>query len=192
MGFALADEAQRRGANVTVVAANVSLPRTAGIAYVDVVTAAELADACAARFDGCDVLLMAAAVADYRPAERREDKIKKTEAGGELSLRLERTDDVLSGLAARRRPGQLIVGFAAETGDRALEYGRDKLARKNLDAVVVNDVSTPGIGFDSADNEVTILTTEQERHVPRTTKAEIAAAILDAVLSRRSSTTLKV
>ena len=190
MGFALAEEAQRRGAKVTVVAANVSLPRAAGIEYVDVQTAAELADACAARFEACDVLLMAAAVADYRPASRREDKIKKTEA--ELELRLERTEDVLSGLAARRREGQLIVGFAAETGARALDYGREKLARKRLDAVVVNDVAEPGIGFDSADNEVTILMAETERHVPRTTKAEVAGAILDTVLSRRSSTTLRV
>ena len=192
MGFALADEAARRGADVTVVAANVALPRHPGVRYVDVGTAAELAAACDAEFDACDLLLMAAAVADYRPAERREDKIKKADAGEELELRLERTEDVLSGLAARRRPGQLIVGFAAETGTGALEYGRGKLARKNLDAVVVNDVSAPGIGFDSGENEVTILTTEQERHVPRTTKAEIAAAILDAVLSRHSSTTLKV
>jgi phosphopantothenoylcysteine decarboxylase / phosphopantothenate---cysteine ligase len=177
---------------VTVVAANVALPRRPGVRYVDVETAAELGAACESEFDRCDLLLMAAAVADYRPAERREDKIKKTEAGGELALRLERTKDVLTDLAARRRPGQLVVGFAAETCPGALDYGRGKLARKNLDAVVVNDVSTPGIGFDSAENEVTILTTEQERHVPRTTKAEIAAAILDAVLSRRSSTTLKV
>jgi phosphopantothenoylcysteine decarboxylase/phosphopantothenate--cysteine ligase len=190
MGFALAEEAARRGADVTVVAANVALPRERGVRYVDVETAAELGAACAAEFDGCDVLLMAAAVADYRPALRREDKIKKTEP--ELELRLERTEDVLSGLAARRRPGQLVVGFAAETGEQAIEYGREKLARKNLDAVVVNDVSAPGIGFDSGENEVTILTPEQERHVPRTTKADVAAAILDAVLSRRSSTTLKV
>ena len=136
---------------------------------------------------------MAAAVADYRPGRARAtDKIKKTEAGGELALRLERTDDVLSGLAARRRAGQLLVGFAAETGERALEYGRDKLARKNLDAVVVNDVAAPGIGFDSADNEVTILTANGNGmcRVPR--KTEVAAAILDTVLSRRSSTTLKV
>jgi phosphopantothenoylcysteine decarboxylase/phosphopantothenate--cysteine ligase len=192
MGFALAEEAARRGADVTVIAANVALPRRPGITYVDVETAAELGAACAGEFDRCDLLLMAAAVADYRPAERRDDKIKKTDAGAELELRLERTDDVLSGLAARRRPGQLIVGFAAETGERALEYGRGKLARKNLDAVVVNDVSAPGIGFDSDDNEVTILTAEHERHVPRTTKADVAAAILDAVLSRRSPTTLRV
>ena len=190
MGFALADEAARRGADVTVVAANVALPRNPAVRYVDVETAAELAAATAAEFGACDLLLMAAAVADYRPAHARADKIKKTEA--ELELRLERTEDVLSGLAARRRDGQLIVGFAAETGGRALDYGREKLARKRLDAVVVNDIGAPGVGFDSADNEVTIITAETERHVPRTTKTEIAAAILDAVLSRRSSSTLRV
>ena len=190
MGFALADEAARRGAGVTVVAANVALPRNSAVRYVDVETAAELAAATGAEFDACDLLLMAAAVADYRPATVRAEKIKKTEA--ELELLLERTEDVLSGLAARRREGQLIVGFAAETGAGALEYGREKLARKRLDAVVVNDVAQPGIGFDTTENEVTILTADQERHVPRTTKADVAAAILDAVLSHRSSTTLRV
>jgi phosphopantothenoylcysteine decarboxylase/phosphopantothenate--cysteine ligase len=192
MGFALADEAARRGAEVTVVAANVALPRRPGVRYVDVETAAELAAACATEFDRCDLLLMAAAVADYRPAEPRADKIKKTDAGGELQLRLERTDDVLSDLSTRRRDGQLIVGFAAETGDRALEYGRGKLAHKKLDAVVVNDVALPGVGFDAAENEVTIITAYEERHVPRIDKAEVAAAILDTVLSHRSSTTLRV
>ena len=192
MGFALADEAARRGAEVTVVAANVALRRRAGIRYIDVETAADLAAACATEFDRCDLLLMAAAVADYRPAEPRADKIRKTDAGGELQLRLERTDDVLSTLSARRRDGQLIVGFAAETGDQALEHGRGKLARKRLDAVVVNDVAAPGVGFDAAENEVTILTADAEQHVPRTSKAEVAAAILDAVLSPRSSTTSRV
>ena len=192
MGFALAEAAARRGAAVTVVAANVALPRHPAVRYVDVERAAELGAACAEEFDRCDVLLMAAAVADYRPAEQREDKIKKTDAGAELLLRLERTDDVLSGLAARRRDGQLIIGFAAETGARALEYGREKLARKQLDAVVVNDVAAQGIGFDSDFNEVTILMAEEERHVPRTTKAEVATAILDAVLNRRSSTTIRL
>jgi phosphopantothenoylcysteine decarboxylase/phosphopantothenate--cysteine ligase len=192
MGFALAEEAARRGAAVVVVGANVALPHHPAVRYLDVESAAELGAACAAEFPDCDVLLMAAAVADYRPASARADKIKKTEAGGELELRLERTEDVLSGLAAQRRPDQLIVGFAAETGERALEYGRGKLARKNLDAVVVNDVAAPGIGFDSAENEVTILTASGERHVPRATKAQVAAAILDAVLNLRSSTTVRV
>jgi len=190
MGFALADEAARRGADVTVVAANVALERNPAVRYVDVETTAELAAACDAEFDGGDLLLMAAAVADYRPADPREDKIKKTAA--ELELRLERTEDVLTSLAARRRDGQLIVGFAAETGARALDYGREKLARKQLDAVVVNDVGQAGIGFDSPDNEVTIVSAGGERRVPRAPKAEVAAAILDAVLSHRSSTNLRV
>jgi phosphopantothenoylcysteine decarboxylase / phosphopantothenate---cysteine ligase len=192
MGFALAEDAARRGADVTVVAANVALPRRTGIEYVDVETAAELATACDERFDATDVLLMAAAVADYRPEREHAGKLKKDRAGGELELRLVRTPDVLSALASRRRPGQLLVGFAAEHGGRALEYGREKLARKDLDAVVVNDVATPGIAFDALDNEVTVVTSETEVHVPRAAKAEVATAILDAVLSRRSSSDMKV
>jgi phosphopantothenoylcysteine decarboxylase/phosphopantothenate--cysteine ligase len=192
MGFALAEEAARRGARVTVVACNVALPRSPGVEYVDVVTTAELADACAARFEACDVLLMAAAVADYRPADAHGGKLKKDATGEELNLRLVRTTDVLSSLADRRRPGQLLVGFAAEHGEGALEYGRGKLARKKLDAVIVNDVSGAGVGFDAADNEVWIVTADDEQHVPRASKGRIAAAILDAVLSRRSSNDIKV
>jgi phosphopantothenoylcysteine decarboxylase/phosphopantothenate--cysteine ligase len=192
MGWALAEEAARRGARVTVVAANVGLPRRPGIEYVDVQTAGELAAACRERFPSADVLLMAAAVADYRPAEARTDKIKKADAGETLALALERTEDVLTALAAERRPGQLLVGFAAESGARAVEHARDKLERKRLDAVVVNDVSAPGIAFDAPDNEVTIVTADGETHVPRATKAAVAANILDAVLSRRSSSDVKV
>ena len=192
MGWALAEEAAGRGAKVTVVAANVGLPRQPGIDYVDVSTAAELAAACRERFPAADVLLMAAAVADYRPASVREDKIKKADAGETLALELERTDDVLSGLAAERRPDQLLVGFAAEHGDQAVANARDKLERKRLDAVVVNDVSSPGIAFDAPDNEVTIVTADGEHHVPRATKAAVAAKVLDAVLSRRSSSNVKV
>jgi phosphopantothenoylcysteine decarboxylase/phosphopantothenate--cysteine ligase len=192
MGWALAEEAARRGAKVTVVAANVSLPRAPGIEYVDVATAAELAAACRERFPSADVLLMAAAVADYRPAGARADKIKKADAGETLALELEQTEDVLTALAAERRPGQLLVGFAAESGARAVEHARGKLERKRLDAVVVNDVSAPGIAFDARDNEVTIVTTDGETHVPRATKAAVAAKVLDAVLSRRSSSDVKV
>jgi phosphopantothenoylcysteine decarboxylase/phosphopantothenate--cysteine ligase len=178
MGFALADEAARRGAEVTCVAANVALDRNPAVTYVHVETAAELAAACEERFGDCDVLLMAAAVADYRPAEPAAGKIKK--GAGELTLRLERTPDVLAGLAARRRPGQVLVGYAAEHG-AGLAAARDKLGRKGLDAVVLNDVSRPDIGFDAADNEVTIVTAGSERHVPRAGKDEIAAAVLDWV-----------
>jgi len=192
MGWALAEEAARRGAKVTVVAANVSLPRAPGIEYVDVATAAELAAACRERFPSADVLLMAAAVADYRPANARGDKIKKADAGETLALELEQTEDVLTALAAERRPGQLLIGFAAESGARAVEHARGKLERKRLDAVVVNDVSAPGIAFDAPDNEVTIVTADGETHVPRATKAAVAAKVLDAVLSRRSSSDVKV
>ena len=192
MGLALAAAAERRGATVLVIAANVSIPRPAGIEYVDVETTAQLAAACDARFEEADVLIMAAAVADYAPAAPHAGKLKKDQTGEELNLRLERTQDVLSALAARRRPGQVLVGFAAEHGDGALEHGRGKLTRKNLDAVVVNDIGTAGIGFDAADNEVWIVTDGEERHVPRTSKERVAEAILDAVLNRRSSTELKV
>jgi phosphopantothenoylcysteine decarboxylase / phosphopantothenate---cysteine ligase len=192
MGLALAEEAARRGADVTVIAANISLPRRSGITYVDVQTAEELAAACEERFEATDVLLMAAAVADYRPAAVHAGKLKKDETGAELQLRLVRTTDVLATLSARRRPGQLLVGFAAEHGGGAVEYGRAKLSRKDLDAVVVNDVGEPGIGFDAAENEVTIVTTDSERLVPRASKAEVATAILDAVLSRRSTSDMKV
>ena len=192
MGWALAEEAARRGAHVTLVAANVSLPRSPGIEYVDVTTAAELGAACAEHFPATDVLLMAAAVADYRPASARADKIKKTEAGETLALELERTEDVLGALAASRRPDQLLIGFAAESGDGALASAREKRERKRLDAVVVNDVSRPGIAFDAADNEVTIVTAEGEQHVPRASKAEVARAVLDTVLSLRSSSDVRV
>ena len=99
---------------------------------------------------------------------------------------------MLSSLAERRRAGQLLVGFAAEHGEGALEYGRDKLERKKLDAVIVNDIGGAGIGFESADNEVGSSRPTGEQHVPKASKGEIAAAILDAVLSRRSSTDIKV
>ncbi|MGH2968457.1 MAG: phosphopantothenoylcysteine decarboxylase, partial [Solirubrobacteraceae bacterium] len=160
--------------------------------YVDVATAAELADACRERFPAADVLLMAAAVADYRPREAHAGKLKKSETGAELDLRLERTEDVLASLAATRRPGQRLIGFAAEHGHGALEHAREKLRRKGLDAVVLNDVSDPAIGFDSPDNEVTIVTAQGDAHVPRAAKADVAGAILDMLLSDRSSTEAKV
>ncbi len=184
MGLALAAEAARRGARVTVVAANVSLPRPPGVRYVDVETAAELAAACAREFEAADVLLMAAAVADYRPAAPVAYKIKKDRAGPALTVELERTEDVLASLAERRRPGQVLVGFAAETGPEATDHAREKLRRKGLDAVVLNDVGAPGIGFESEDNEVTIVTAERDLAVPRADKAAIARAVLNAVFNQ--------
>ncbi len=193
MGFALARAARERGAQVTLVAANVALETPAGVIRREVGTAAELKDACEREFPDCDVLLMAAAVADFTPAAAANGKIKKSDRE-RLELVLEPTADVLSGLAAERRDGQTLVGFAAEHGERALELARGKLAGKGLDALVVNDISRSDIGFDVDANEVTILTAAagkgaeiQERHVPRASKAQVAAAILDAVESLRGS-----
>jgi phosphopantothenoylcysteine decarboxylase/phosphopantothenate--cysteine ligase len=189
MGFALAHEAARRGAHVTVIAANVGLPRVQGVVYIDVETAAELHNAAVGAFEDCDVLLMAAAVADFRPAPAA-GKIKKDGRDG-LELRLEPTTDVLAALSATRTT-QTLVGFAAEHGAGAIDYGRGKLERKGLDAVVVNDIGAPGIGFDAPDNEVTLLTRSGERHVPKGNKAQVAGIILDMVLSLRSSSEIRV
>lgn len=186
MGYALAEQAARRGASVTVIAANVALPAPAGVRVVPVETAAQLAETCATTFPECDVLLMAAAVADFRPANPADRKLKKDSEDAPDAIALEPTPDVLSGLAAARRPGQTIVGFAAEHGERALDYARGKLARKRLDAIVVNDISRSDIGFDAADNEVTIVTPEGEHPVARAPKDEIAAAILERVVRLRA------
>jgi len=185
MGFALAEAAAELGARVTVIAANVALARDARVTYLDVETAAQLQSACAAAFADADVLLMAAAVADFRPARSFAGKLKKADEE-RMRVELERTPDILSGLAAARRPGQTVVGFAAEHGDGALDHGREKLARKGLDAIVVNDVSRADIGFDAADNEVTILTAANETHVARASKAQIARAVLGAVVTVRA------
>jgi phosphopantothenoylcysteine decarboxylase/phosphopantothenate--cysteine ligase len=176
MGFALASEAAALGADVTVVAANVALPRHPRVRYVDVSTAADLQAACENAFPSSDVLVMSAAVADFRPRDVAPAKIKKTDRE-ELVIALEPTTDVLSMLSSRRRPGQTIVGFAAEHGDKAVAYGREKLARKGLDAVVVNDIARTDVGFEGEHNEVTIVTATGERAVPRGTKAEVARAV---------------
>jgi phosphopantothenoylcysteine decarboxylase/phosphopantothenate--cysteine ligase len=186
MGFALADEAAARGAEVTVVAANVSLARDSGVRYVDVESAADLQEACLREFPNCDVLLMAAAVADFRPARAVPTKLKK-EGREELTVAMEPTPDVLTGLAASRRPDQTVVGFAAEHGAGALDAARDKLRRKGLHAVVVNDVSQPDIGFDALDNEVAIVTAAGEQKVERASKRAVASAVLDAVVQMRNA-----
>ena len=185
MGWALAEEAAALGADVTVIAANVGLPRHPRVRYIDVVTAADLAEAAQDAFSEADVLLMAAAVADFRPAQAADTKLKKS-GRDSLRLDLEPTADVLSALSAQRRPGQTLVGFAAEHGDGALAYGREKLARKRLDAVVVNDIARHDIGFEGDHNEVTIVTEDGARHVPRASKAEVARAIIATVTELRA------
>lgn len=178
MGLALAEEAARRGAAVTLIAANVALelPATA----VPVETTAELEAAVRERFPEADVLIMAAAPADFRPAAPTDSKISREDSEG-LSIDFEPTTDIVAAVAAERRPDQTVIGFAAEHGEGAVERGREKLSRKGLDAVVVNDIARSDIGFDSTDNEVTIVLPDGEREVGRRPKVEVAAAILDEV-----------
>ena len=179
MGVALAAEARRRGAEVTLLAANLAVQAPEGVTVVETPTAAELEREALDRAPGADVVIMAAAVADYRPAEALAAKRPKDTAT--WTLELEPTTDVLSALGERRREGQLLVGFAAETGDAGLERARRKLADKGADLFVLNDVSRPDIGFDASDNEVTLLAASGERTVAKAPKEEIAAAILDEV-----------
>jgi phosphopantothenoylcysteine decarboxylase/phosphopantothenate--cysteine ligase len=186
MGIALAAAARVRGAQVTLVAANVGFAPPLGVAVLRVGTAAELQSVCEREFEECDVLLMAAAVADFRPAGQVEGKIKK-QGRKRLTIELEPTADVLSGLSSVRKAGQTLVAFAAEHGADALEHARAKLAAKGVDAVVFNDISRADIGFESTLNEVTILTVEDERRVPRAPKESIAEEILDAVSRLRAS-----
>ncbi len=154
MGVALAEEARRRGADVTLLAANLAVAPPAGVAVVETPTAAELAEEAFARADA-DVVLMAAAVADYRPSEASDGQAVegRRRAGRSSSSRRE---DVLAELGRRRSNGQLLVGFAADHGAAGLDRARAKLVAKAVDLVVFNDVSRDDIGFDAPDNEVVI------------------------------------
>ena len=184
MGFAVAEEAAARGADVTVIAANVALPRSEGVTYEDAETAAQLEQAARRRFQDADVLVMAAAVADFRPPQAAAEKLSKSGRDA-LELVLEPTADVLAALSAERRPDQILVGFAAEHGEGGVERARGKLERKGLDAVVVNDISRDDIGFDAAENEVTIVTADGEHTLPKAPKPEVARAIVDMVETLR-------
>jgi phosphopantothenoylcysteine decarboxylase/phosphopantothenate--cysteine ligase len=184
MGLALAERAARRGAEVTVVAANVALPSVPSVRRIDVETTEELERALAREFPECHVLLMAAAVADFRPARPEAGKISR-EGSEPLGLELERTQDVIAGLAAARTAEQTLIGFAAEHGAEAIERARAKLERKGLDAIVFNDVSRTEIGFDSEVNEVTIVARDGEEHVPMARKEDVADAILNRVEAMR-------
>jgi phosphopantothenoylcysteine decarboxylase / phosphopantothenate---cysteine ligase len=184
MGIALAAAAARRGAEVTLIAANVALPAPAGLRRLDVETADQLAAAASAEFASADVLLMAAAPADFRPVEPAAGKLQRQDA---LDLHLEPTEDILAALTATRTPSQTIVGFAAEHGGEATTRARAKLTRKGADLIVLNDVSDPTIGFESEQNAVTLIDRETETFVPTAPKDTIADAILDKVSQLRSN-----
>ena len=183
MGIALAAAAARRGADVTLIAANVSLPEPPGVRRIDVQTAQELAQACASEFPASNVLLMAAAPADFRPSEVTEGKLTRDSS---LDLHLEPTEDILASLGADRKEHQTIVAFAAEAGEN-VDRAREKLSRKNADLIVLNDVSNPDIGFESEENAVILIDSASEQHIPRASKDLIADAILDRVDQLRGS-----
>jgi phosphopantothenoylcysteine decarboxylase/phosphopantothenate--cysteine ligase len=176
MGVALAEEARRRGARVTLLAANLAVPVPTGVEVVETPTAADLAREAKARASA-DVVLMAAAVADYAP-EPIEGKRPRSGETWELSLRP--TEDILSGLGERNN-GTVLVGFGAEEGEAGLERKRRMLAEKHLDLVVFNDVSRDDIGFDSTENEVVLVSADGERTVAKAPKDRIAVEILDEV-----------
>ena len=175
MGVALAEEARKRGAEVTLLAANLAVPDPAGVEVVETPTAADLAREAKAR--AADVVLMAAAVADYAPEPVTG---KRPKSGEDWQLTLHPTEDVLRALGESKN-GTVLVGFGAEEGDEGLERKRRMLADKQLDLVVFNDVSRDDIGFDAADNEVVLIGTGGERKIGKAPKGEIAAAILDEV-----------
>jgi phosphopantothenoylcysteine decarboxylase/phosphopantothenate--cysteine ligase len=178
MGIALAASAARRGADVTLIAANVPLPEPPGVRRIDVETADQLAQATQAEFSSTHVLLMAAAPADFRASEVATGKLKRQDA---LELRLEPTEDILASLSESRSEGQTIVGFAAEHGEEGLTRAKEKLARKRVDLVVMNDVSDTSIGFESEQNAVTLIDRSSETPVPRASKERIADTILERV-----------
>jgi len=180
-GYALADEAAGRGARVVLVA-TVSRPVSDAVEVIGVETAAEMQAEVMARSNDADVIIMAAAVADFRPKAPPERKIKKDEALSEIVL--EPTHDFLVDLGRAKRPGQVLVGFAAET-DNVIDNALSKLRRKELDLIVANDVSAAGAGFEHDTNQVTILGSDGSRlEVPLTAKRDVARAVLDAVAHR--------
>ena len=182
MGYALARAAMLRGAQVTLVTGPTDLPRPRFLEVRPVVSAREMYEAVMETAAGQDVLILAAAVADYRPRQIASEKIKKME--GDSSLELERTDDILATLGARRRPGQILCGFSMET-EHMLENSRKKLGKKNADLIVANNLRQEGAGFGTDTNVVTLIGREFERALPKLTKDETAMRILDAVQELR-------
>ena len=185
MGYALAEAALNRGGEVTVVAGVTTVPPPAGVKIVKAQSAEEMAQAVERERENASVFIGAAAIADYRPAQRADQKIKKSEDS--ITLTLERTPDVLSQVAASRANGTLVIGFAAET-ENVLDNAREKLRAKGLDAIVANDVTRQGSGFDSATNAITILTKDNSDPwvLPVMSKSEAANRILDVIVKLRS------
>ena len=179
MGYAIAEAAAARGWAVTLVSGPVSLACPAGVERVDVVSAEDMFHAVDSRFDACDVIIMSAAVSDYRPKKRSDRKVKKDKL--ELVVEMEPTVDILKTVAARKKAGQYVVGFAAETND-VEAYARGKMLAKNCDMMVANNVGQPGTGFMSDDNRVILLMRDGARaEIGPCPKTEIARRIVEGI-----------
>lgn len=183
MGYAIAREAMLRGADVTLISGPTALKPVPGVKTVDVVSAKDMFEAVQAALPETDILVKAAAVADYRPVSIAEDKIKKQD--GDMAIPLKRTDDILGWVAEHRHPGLFVCGFSMETRDM-LENSRKKLARKHLDMIAANNLKVAGAGFGVDTNVVTILTADGIQELPLMGKDQVAAKLLDAVLERRT------
>jgi phosphopantothenoylcysteine decarboxylase/phosphopantothenate--cysteine ligase len=188
MGFAIAQAAKQRGARVTVIAGATTTAAPVDVEVIRVNSAEDMRRAAMQEIAKASVFIGAAAVADYRPSNRSSEKIKKTESS--LTLELERTPDILREVAATKQAGLLVIGFAAET-ENVLSNAREKLNAKNLNAIVANDITQEGVGFDSATNEVTIISRDRKApiHVPLMAKTSVANIILDEVVRLRARAT---
>ena len=182
MGYAIAREAALRGAEVTLISGPTALAAPMGVTVKPVVSARDMLEAVQDTLPGTDILIKAAAVADYRPAAVSEHKMKKGD--GELTLPLARTEDILQWVAEHRHPGLFVCGFSMETRD-LIENSRAKLERKHLDMIAANSLCTEGAGFGVATNVVTLLTPEGAEQLPLLGKDEVAARLLDAIEARR-------
>ena len=182
MGYAIAKAASRRGANVTLVSGPTNLPKPSYIDVVDIESAKDMFEAVSSRADKMDIIIKAAAVADYRPATVADNKIKKSD--DDLSIPLERTTDILKTLGADKKPGQFLCGFSMETQDM-LENSKAKLTKKNLDMIAANNVKVDGAGFGVDTNVLTLITSDDIKELPLMSKDEAAEALLDEILKRR-------
>ena len=182
MGYAIAENAALRGAEVTLITGKTELSAPYGVKVIEISSAKEMFEAVKESSDNTDIIIKAAAVADYRPKSVSEDKIKKSE--GEAVIELERTDDILKHLGAHKKEGQLLCGFSMETRD-LLENSRKKLKAKNLDMICANSLKTEGAGFGTATNVITVITENEETELPLMTKKEAADKILTRLLSMR-------
>ena len=178
MGYSIAKVASARGAEVTLVSGQVNLLPPVGVEFVSVVSAKDMADAVISRFPNMDIVIKAAAVADYRPKSVSDQKIKKKD--DDLSIQLERTQDILKYLGENKKPGQIVCGFSMET-ENLVENSRAKLKKKNVDMIVANSLKVQGAGFGGDTNVVTLITKDGEKELPLMSKDEVADSILTAL-----------